>query len=119
MEQNNISRPVKKVSKKSDSSTVHFNRDFMRKVSRLVERANKKSFGRKVKPRAILENLFHLADEKLLERVVKKAQEDSLSHNDKREAFLKERLTKFNGSREKMELKMMEIFDQYLLQNQT
>ncbi len=119
MEQNNTQKPLKKVFKKGDSLAVYFTREFMRKVSKLVEKANKKSFGKKIRPKAILENLFHLADEKLLEKVVKKAQENSLSHNDKREAFIKERLSKFNGSKEQMELKMMEIFDQYLSENQT
>ena len=119
MEQNNSQKPVKKVQKKWDYSTVHLNRDFMKKVLRLVERANKKSFGKKVNSKMILENLFYLADEKLLEKVVKKTQEDSLSHNDKREAFFKERLSQFKGSKEQMELKMMEIFDRYLSENQT
>ena len=120
MEQhNNIIKPVRKSPKKRDSSAIRFNKDFMKKISRLVEKANKKSFGRRVKPKAILENLFYLADESLLGRVIKKAQEDSLSHNDKREAFLKERLANFSGSREQLELKMMEVFDQYLSQNQT
>ena len=120
MEQdNNIAKPVRKSPKKSDSFAVRFNKDFMRKILRLVEKANKKSFGRRVKPKAILENLLHLADDSLLARVIKKAQEDSLSHNDKREAFLKERLANFNGSREQLELKMMEVFDQHLTQNQS
>ena len=119
MEQNNIQKTVKKTLKKQDYSTVRLNRDFMKKVSRLVDKANKKSFGKKVNSKMILESLLSLADEKLLEKVIKKTREDSLSHNDKREAFLRERLAKFNGSKEQMELKMMEIFDQYLLQNQT
>ena len=83
-----------------------------------MEKANKKPFGEKIKSRAILENLFNLADEKLLENVIKKAQEESLSHCDKREVFINEKLSKFNGSKEKLELKMMEVFDQYLSQNQ-
>ncbi len=119
MEQDNILKPARKASKKSDSSAIRFHRDFMRKVSKLVDRANKKSFGKTMRPGAILENLLHLADDKLLEEVVKKTQEDSLSHNDKREVFLREKLTKFNGSKEQLELKMMEVFDQYLSQNQS
>ncbi len=119
MEQNNIQEPVKKVAKKKNYSLARFNKDFMRQVSRLVEKANKKSFGRKVRSADILEALFHLADERLLEKVIKKSQENSLSLNDKKEAFLKEKLTKFNGSKEQLELKMMEVFDQYLSQNQT
>ncbi len=126
MEQDNIlktPRPkpttTKKAPRKNDYSTVRFNRDFMKKVSKLVDRANKKSFGRKIKPGMILESLFSLSDEKLLEKAIKKAQENSLSLNDKREVFFKERLTKFNGSKEQMELKMMEIFDQYLSENQS
>lgn len=124
MKQNSISEPieselgpVRKVPKKRGFSAVRFDRDFMKKVSRLAEKANKKPLGRKVTPKAILENLLYLADDSLLERVVKKAQEDSLSHSDKRESFLKDRLAKFNGSKEQLELKMMEIFDQYLSQN--
>ena len=116
MEQDNIKKS-KKTAKKNDFLTVRFGRDFMRKVSKLVERANRKPFGRKVRARMILESLFSLADEKLLEGAVKKAQEDSLSHTDKREAFLKEKLSKFGGSREQLERKMMEVFDQHLSQN--
>ncbi len=119
MEQNNIQKPVKKVSKKVDYSTVRLNRDFVRQVSRLAEKANKKRFGRRVRPKDILESLFRLADESLMEKAIKKAQENSLSLDDKREAFIRERLPKFNGSKEQMELKMMEIFDQYLSENQS
>ena len=119
MEQNNISSPVRKVTKKNDSSSVRFSKNFMKKVSKLVDRANRKSFGRSVKPNMILESLFSLADNSLLERVIKKVQDESLSHSDRREAFLKERLAKFNGSKEQMELKMMEVFDQHLSQNQS
>ena len=119
MEQDNISKPVRKAPKKSDFSVIRVNKDFTRRVSKLVDRANKKLFGRKVKARAILENLLHFADKKLLENVIKKAQEESLSHNDKKEAFLKEKLPKFNGSKEQLELKMMEVFDLYLSQNRS
>ena len=126
MEQNNLSRPIepkaepaRKAPKKSDSFTVRFDKSFMKKVSRLVDRANKKPFGRKIRPRVILETLLGLADEKLLESVVKKAQEDSLSHNDKKEAFLKEKLSKFGGSKEQLELKMMALLNQHLSQNRT
>ncbi len=119
IEQDNILNPVRKVTKKSESSMIRFHRSFMRKISKLVDRANKKPFGRKVKPGDILENLFHLADDSLLAKTVKKTQEDSLSHSDKREVFLMEKLSKFNGSKEQLELKMMEVFDQYLSQNQS
>ncbi len=119
MEQSNISTPIRKAPKKSDSSTIRCHRSFMRKVSKLVDRANKKSFGRKVKTGGILENLLYLADEKFLEKVITKAQEDSMSHNDRREVFLRKKLTQFHGSKEQLELKMMEVFDQYLSQNQT
>ena len=118
MEQHNTPTSVRKVTKKGDSSSVRFSKNFMKKVSKIVDRANRKSFGRRVKPNMILESLFNLADEKLLEASVKKAQEDSLSHSDKREAFLKEKLSKFSGSKEQLELKMMEVFDQYLSQDQ-
>ncbi len=117
MEQNNTSKPIKKAVKKTDSTAIRFDKAFMRQIARLVDRANKKPFGRKVKPKAILENLLKYADEKLLENVVKQAQEDSLTHTDKRELFLKEKLSKFSGSKEQLELKMMEVFDQYLSQN--
>ena len=119
MEQSKIPTSVRKVTKKNDSSSVRFSKDFMKKVSKLVDRANRKSFGKRVKLKMILESLFNLADEKLLEDSVKKAQENSLSHSDKREAFLKERLSTFNGSKEQLELKMMEVFDQHLSQNQS
>ena len=125
MEQTHIpktpkTKPIlaKKTPKRSDSSGIRFNKNFMKKILKLVDRANKKTFGRKVVPRVIIENLLHLADEKLLDHVIKKAQENSLSLSDRREVFFRERLSKFNGSKEQMELKMMEIFDQYLSQNQ-
>ena len=117
MEQNNTSKPIKKTAKKTDSTAIRFDKTFMRQIARLVDRANKKPFGRKVKPKTILENLLKFADEKLLENVVKQAQEDSLTHTDKRELFLKEKLSNFSGSKEQLELKMMEVFDQYLSQN--
>ena len=119
MEQSKTTKPVKRVSKRKSYSVARLSKDFMRSVSRLAEKANRKRFGRRIRPKDILESLFSLADEKLLEKAIKKAQENSLSLGDRREAFLKERLSQFNGSKEQMELKMMEIFDQYLSENQT
>ncbi len=125
MEQNHISKKrepkpalAKKTPKRRDSFGIRFNKEFMKKISKLVDRANKKPFGKKVVPRAIIENLLHLADDKLLDNIIKKSQEESLSHNDKREIFLKEKLSQFSGSKEQLELKMMEVFNQYLSQNQ-
>lgn len=117
MEQTSTTKQTKKVTKKNDSSAIRFDKTFMRQIARLVEKANKKPFGRKVKPKAILENLLKLADENLLDKVIKQAQDDSLSHSDKREIFLKDKLSNFSGSKEDLEMKMMEVFDQYLSQN--
>ena len=100
MEEKNISQPPKKTVKRRGYSVARLDKDFMRKISRLAERANKKRFGRRVRSKDILESLFSLADDSLLDQVVKKAQENSLSLDDKREAFLKERLGKFDGSKE-------------------
>lgn len=117
MEQNTTTKNVNKNLKKNDSSAIRFDKVFIKQVSRLVEKANKKQFGKKIKSKAILENLLKLADEKLIEHVIKQSQEESLTHNDKKEIFLKEKLSNFSGSKEQLELKMMEIFDQYLSQN--
>lgn len=116
MEQNTENKTVKNATKKTDSTAIRFDKAFMKQISKLVDKANKKQFGRKVKPKSILVNLLKMAEPSLLENVVKKSQEESLSHNDKRELYLKERISKFSGSKEQLESKMMEVFDQYLSQ---
>jgi len=101
----------KKYSYKSKLSDFYY--------SKLVDKANKKQFGRKVKPKNLLVNLLNLADDNLIENVIKKSQEDSLSHSDKRELFLKKHMEKFSGSKEDFEEKMMELMSGFLSQNLT
>lgn len=117
MEQNIENKNTKTISKKVSSGTIRFEKGFMKDINKLVDKANKKEFGRKIKPKVILINLLKLATPQLLDEVVKRSQEDSLSHNDKRELFIKEKMSKFRGSKEQLEAKMMEVFDQYLSQN--
>lgn len=117
MEQNTASKTSKSTAKKADSTAIRFDKAFMKQVSKLVDKANKKQFGRKVKPKNLLVNLLNLADDNLIENVIKKAQEDSLSHSDKRELFLKEHMEKFSGSKEDFEEKMMELMSRFLSQN--
>lgn len=73
MEQDNsIANPVKRVSKKHGSSAIYFDRDFMKKILRLTEKTNKKSFGRKVKSKDTLEKLLQLVDVRISVKWAKK-----------------------------------------------
>ncbi|MBT4792675.1 MAG: hypothetical protein HON90_13965 [Halobacteriovoraceae bacterium] len=117
MEQNTLNKTVKTNTKKTDSSAIRFDKAFMKTISKIVDKANKKQFGRKVKPKTILVNMLSLLDENLIDKVIKMSQENSLTHKDKKELFLKENLSKFSGSAEEMEAKMMEHFKGYLSQN--
>jgi len=119
MEQNTANKTSKSTAKKADSTAIRFDKVFMKQVSKLVDKANKKQFGRKVKPKNLLVNLLNLADDNLIKNVIKKSQEDSLSHSDKRELFLKKHMEKFSGSKEDFEEKMMELMSGFLSQNLT
>ena len=61
-------------------------------------------------------NLFEMADEKLIEKAIKKAQDDSLSQRDRQELFIKENVGKFGGNRAQFEAKMQELMEGFLLQ---
>ena len=117
MEQNTENKTIKAPTKKNDTTAIRFDKAFMRQVTKLVDKANKKQFGRKVKPKMFLVNLLGLADEKLIEKVIQKSQEESLSVNDKKEMYMKENLTKFKGTKEEFEQKMMELMTGFLSQN--
>lgn len=118
MEQNIENKVPKTSHKKNDSTAIRFDKAFMRQVTKLVDKANKKQFGRKVKPKAILVNLLNLADEKLLEKTIQKSQEESLTQNDRKEMFMRENIAKFKGNKEEFEQKMMELMSGFLSQNQ-
>lgn len=118
MEQTNTAKQPKNVAKKSDSSAIRFDKTFMRQVTRLVERANKKPFGRKVKPKNIITLLMSMVDETLLDKVIRQAQEESLTHKDKKLQFAKEIQSKVGGSLEQIEQEMMEMYRKLKLQEQ-
>ena len=119
MEQNIENKTPKTTQKKNDSTAIRFDKVFMRQVTKLVDKANKKQFGRKVKPKAILVNLLNLADEKLLEKTIQKSQEESLTQSDRKEMFMKENLGRFKGNKEEFEQKMMELMSGFLSQSPT
>lgn len=112
---NNTTRKV--LSKRSEPTTIRFNRVFMKQIGKLVDKANKKQFGRKIRPGAIVENIFKLIDESLIDKAIKKTQEESLRPKDKKEIFLKENLGKFKGTKEEFEEKMMELMGVFISQN--
>ena len=116
MEQNNTSKSIKKAAKNTDSTAIRFDKSFMRQVTRLVDRANKKPFGRKIKPKDIVKTLFSLVDDSLFEKVIRKVQEGSLTIDNKKEIFFKEHINKFEGSKEEFEEKMMELMKGFLSQ---
>ena len=70
-----------------------------------------KAFGKKIYPKDIIINLFELSDEAIVQKAIKKSQEESLTHKDKRELFIKESAAKFGGSPEQVEAKMMELMN--------
>ena len=119
MEQNIENKNTKTPVKKNDTTAIRFDKTFMRQVTKLVDKANKKQYGRKVKAKALLTNLLELADEKLIEEVILKTQDESLSVNDKKEMYMKENLSKFKGTKDEFEQKMMELMSGFLSQNPT
>jgi len=118
MEQNTVTKTAKTNTKKADSVAIRFDKAFMKQVSKIVDKANKKQYGRKVKPKTVLVNLLSLVDESLIEKVIKKSQQESLTLKDKKDKFIKDNLAKFNGTKDEMEEKMMEYFEGFLSQNQ-
>ena len=118
MEQNQKNNVVKKVNNQNDSSVIRFDKTFMKSIKKHVDKANKKQFGKIVRAKHIITHLVALADNDLINKAIQYAQEDSLSLSDKKDLKFKENMSKFGGSREKYEEKMMELMDQFLLQNQ-
>ncbi len=116
MEQNTISKITKKSTKNDDLKAIRFDKAVIKQLDKFVDKANKKQFGQKIRASHILTNLLSLADEILLEKVIKLSQDNSLTHRDKKEMFLKENISKFGGNSEKFEAKMMELMGGYLSQ---
>lgn len=104
-------------SNKNESTSIRFDKAFVKELSKIVDKANKKAFGKKIYPKDIIINLFELSDEAIVQKAIKKSQEESLTHKDKRELFIKESAAKFGGSPEQVEAKMMELMNSYLSQN--
>jgi hypothetical protein len=101
-------------SAKNESTSIRFDKAFVKKLSKIVDKANKKAFGKKIYPKDIIINLFQLSDEPTLQKAIKKSQDESLTHKDKKELFIKESAAKFGGSPEQVEAKMMELMNNYL-----
>jgi len=117
MEQNTINKSTNTTSKKTESVAIRFDKSFMKQISKIVDKANKKQYGRKIKAKSIIVNTISILDEKLIDKVIKKSQEESLSANDKKDMYMKENLTKFKGSKEEFEQKMMELMTGFLSQS--
>lgn len=116
MEQNTANKTSKPTAKKADSTAIRFDKAFMKQVTKLVDKANKKQFGRKVKPKNVLVNLLNLADDNLIEKVITKSQEESLTNKDQYALFLKENLSKFQGTKEEFDEKMRQLMASFLSQ---
>ena len=101
----------------SDKKCVYFDKEFSKKITRLVEMANKKTLGRKIRIKDFIIMLLDTARSDLIEEVIRKVQDNSLSVVDKRELFIKENLNRFGGNRDEMEKMMMKLMDGYLSQN--
>jgi hypothetical protein len=117
MEQNTINKSTNTTIKKTESVAIRFDKSFMKQIPKIVDKANKKQYGRKIKAKSIIVNTFSILDEKLIDKVIKKSQEESLSANDKKDMYMKENLTKFKGSKEEFEQKMMELMTGFLSQS--
>ena len=117
MEQNTTSKISKNNTKKNESTAIRFDKEFMKKLKRIVDKANKKPMGKKVMPRHIVTILFELVEESLIEKVINLAQEQSLTINNKKDIFTKKNAAKLGMSKEELELKMMEVFESHLSQN--
>lgn len=116
MKQAEATKTLKKANKSNNLMAIRFNNPFIAKLKKLVDRANKKSYGRKVKPSHIITQLFFLSDEVLKEKVIKQAQEESLTLKNREELFEKENLNKFGGSKEEFNEKMRELMGVHLSQ---
>lgn len=102
---------------KNESTSIRFDKSFIKKLAKVVDKANKKPFGKKIYAKDILVNLFEITSDENIQKVIAKCQEDSLTHKDKRELFIKQSAAKLGGSPEQVEKKMMELMNSYLSQN--
>lgn len=117
MEQKIDNKKTTPTAKKVDSTSVRFDKAFMKKVQRFVDKANRKQFGKKVRVNNFFVNLLNLADESLIEKVIKKSQDESLRLDDRKDINFKNNLSKFGGSRQKYEEKLMELMDKFVAEN--
>lgn len=102
---------------KNESTSIRFDKVFVKKISKLVDKANKKTFGKKVYPKDIISKLFELSDESMIQKAVNESQEDSITHKDRKKMFLKEFASKVSGGVEALESEMMELLKQKYSQN--
>lgn len=119
MEKKTVEKKIEKETKPSktlSTQNLRVDKIFVKKLQRIVEKANKKEFGARITPKDVLAQFLELSDTKLIERVIRKVQDDSLSHDDKKKLFIKSNATKFGGSKEKLEQKMMELMEGFLTQ---
>lgn len=96
-------------------SAIRLDRPIMRQLMKLVERSNRKQFGRKIKTKSFLQNLINLVDDELIDKTIKRSQEESLTHSDRQEISFRRNLSLFAGSKDKYEEKLMELMDNYLI----
>jgi hypothetical protein len=110
MEQNSTNKVQKSNAKKHESVAIRFDKAFIKQINRLVDKANKKQFGRKIKSKNIITSLFEISETILIEKAIERSQQKSLTHKDDKEKFLKEQVSKLGGTVESIEKKMMELF---------
>lgn len=114
MEQSVSNGVVRPKTTKRTSSSIRFKHQFIKQVKRITDKANKKDLGRRIKLSEVLEQIFNQADEALIEKAIKICQEKSLSPEDKKAIFIKDKLSQFQGTREEFDQKMMELMENYL-----
>lgn len=102
---------------KNESTSIRFDKNFIKKLAKVVDKANKKPFGKKIYAKDILVNLFEVTNDDTIQKVIAKCQEDSLTHKDKKELFIKQSAAKLGGSPELVEEKMMELMKNFLSQS--
>ena len=114
MEQKKLEIVAKVKEKKKDYGIIRVDQALLKRVKRLVDKANKKSLGKRVKARDILANLLDVVGEEVIGKAIKIAQEKSLSFKEKQEAFVKANMGRFKGDREQFERKMVELMGDFL-----
>lgn len=107
---------VKSNVKKTDSVVIRFDKSFMKQLTKIVDKANRKQFGRKIKPKNIIVELLNLADESLISKVLNNVQDKSLSTKDQKAILYKNIAGKFKGSIDELELKLLQKYAQEMSQ---